>query len=316
MFSRSRAVRNFGASSLFASALWIVGATTSAQAANVNAATGTAPVASAPANVVAAENFYGNLVEQLGGRAANVYSVLSNPDQDPHSFEASPKVARSLSRADLVVYNGADYDPWIGKLLSASPHGGRVEIVAATLIGKKAGDNPHLWYDPATMPAVAKAISAYLTQRDPANTALYQQRLSHFLNSLQAIDAKIASLRGRYQGTKVSATEPVFGYMAEALGLDMQNERFQLAVMNGAEPSASDIAQFENGLKSKQIRVLIYNAQTSDQMSRRLLSLAKRSGTPVVPVTETEPAGKNYQQWMLDQLNLLDKALAQQAGAR
>ncbi len=278
-------------------------ATTPAHAAT---STGTAPVSQA----VAAENFYGSLIQQLGGTSVNVDSIMSNPEQDPHTFEASPKVARALANADLVVYNGADYDPWIGALLSASPHPGRTEIAAATLLGKHPGANPHLWYDPATMPTVAKAVNAYLVKRNPSQQALYQQRLAQFLASLQPIDAKIAAMRSKYQGTPVSATEPVFGYTATAVGLSMQNERFQMAVMNGAEPSATDVAAFENGLKTKAIKVLIYNSQTSDQLSRRLLSIAKAAGVPVVPVTETEPAGKTYSQWMLDQLTLLDQALA------
>jgi zinc/manganese transport system substrate-binding protein len=270
-----------------------------------------AMAASKPIQVVAAENFYGDVVRQLGGKQVVVSSILSNPDQDPHSFEASPKVARALAKASLVIYNGADYDPWITQLLSASKAAGRTEIVAAELVGKKPGDNPHLWYFPATMPAVAKAVTAYLIACDPSQQAVYQQKLADFLASLQPINDKIAALRARYNGVKISATEPVFGYMAEAVGLDVLNQRFQIAVMNESEPSASDVAAFERGLKSKEIKVLVYNSQTSDQLSRRLLSIAHGAGIPVVPVTETEPAGKNYQQWMLSQLNALEQALAQ-----
>lgn len=260
--------------------------------------------------VVAAENFYGALVQQLGGARVAVTSVLSNASQDPHGFEASPKVARALARADLVVYNGAAYDPWMAPLLRASTPAGRTEIVAATLLGTPAGANPHLWYEPRTLPALARAVSAYLSARDPAQAAVYQQRLADFLASLQPVEARIAALRAKYHGTKVSATEPVFGYMAEAIGLDMQNARFQMAVMNEVEPSATEVGAFEQGLKSKEIKVLIYNAQTSGQMSRRLLQIARAAGVPVVPVTETQPAGKTYRQWMLDQLDQLEQALA------
>jgi len=263
----------------------------------------------APLRVVAAENFYGNLVRSLGGTHVRVDSILSNPNQDPHSFEASPAVARALSSADLVVYNGIDYDPWMQKLLSASPRAARQSIVAADLLGKQAGDNPHLWYDPATMPAVAKAITAYLQAHDATHAAEYAQRLQQTLDAQQAIATKVAAMRAKYAGIKVSATEPVFGYMAQAVGLDMQDQPFQLAVMNETEPAASDVARFEQGLKSKQTKVLLYNAQTSDQMSRRLLQVAKQAGVPVVPVTETEPPGVSYVQWMLNQLNALDNAL-------
>lgn len=107
--------------------------------------------------IVAAENFYGDVAKQIGGARVAVSSVLSNPDQDPHLFEASPKVARELQHADLVIYNGADYDPWMAKLLAASKNAKRATVVVAELVGKKAGDNPHLWYDPATMPAAARA---------------------------------------------------------------------------------------------------------------------------------------------------------------
>ena len=169
--------------------------------------------------VVAAENFYGDVVQQLGGDRVDVTSILSNPDQDPHLFEASPKTARALQHASLVVYNGADYDPWMAKLLAASKGAKRATIVAADLTGKKGGDNPHLWYDPATMPKVARAVSEALVAADPAHKSAYDANLAKFLDSLKPIDAKVAELHGRYAGVPVTATEPVFGYMSDAVGL-------------------------------------------------------------------------------------------------
>jgi zinc/manganese transport system substrate-binding protein len=267
----------------------------------------------APVPVVAAENFYGGVVEQLGGSHVAVTSILSNPDQDPHLFEASPSTARALSAARLVIYNGAAYDTWIDKLLAASPSPGRSALVAATLIDKKDGDNPHLWYAPQTMPAVAKAITAFLKKTDPANQADYDSRLSQFLVSLEPLQAKIAALRAKYDGIPVTSTEPVFGYMAEALGLAMRNLPLQIATMNDTEPSAANIAAFENDLRGHHVKVLIYNSQASDQLTRRMLALARTSGIPVVEVTETQPAGKNYEQWMVAQLDALGDALQQGA---
>jgi zinc/manganese transport system substrate-binding protein len=170
-------------------------------------------------SIVAAENFYGDVAQRLTGSNATVTSILSNPDEDPHLFEASPSVARSLSAAAIAVYNGADYDPWMTKLLAASSSANRKVIVVANLIHKKAGDNPHLWYDPATMPTYAKALAAALTERDPNNKSDYDRRLQTFLASLHPLDAKIAELRSKFAGSPVTATEPVFGYMATALGL-------------------------------------------------------------------------------------------------
>ena len=259
--------------------------------------------------VVAAENFYGDVVHQLGGDHVDVTSILSNPDQDPHLFEASPKTARALQHATFVVYNGADYDPWMAKLLGASKNAKRTVIVAADLVGKKAGDNPHLWYDPATMPAVARAVNAALVAADPAHKADYDANLAKFLDSLKPIDAKVAALRAKYTGVPVTATEPVFGYMSDAIGLAMRNPKFQLAVMNDTEPSASDIAAFEKDLRTKQVRVLFYNSQATVALTKRMLKLAHDSGVPTVSVTETEPAGKNFQQWMTSQLDALSVAL-------
>ena len=259
--------------------------------------------------VVAAENFYGDVVQQLGGDRVDVTSILSNPDQDPHLFEASPKTARALQHASLVVYNGADYDPWMTKLLDASKNAKRTTIVAADLVGKKGGDNPHLWYDPATMPAVARAVGAALVAADPAHKADYDANLAKFLDSLKPIDAKVAALHARYAGVPVTATEPVFGYMSDAIGLAMRNPRFQLSVMNDTEPSASDIAAFEKDLREKRVRVLIYNSQATEALTKRMLKLAQQSQVPAVSVTETEPAGTTFQQWMLAQLDALSTAL-------
>ncbi|MBU6494603.1 MAG: metal ABC transporter solute-binding protein [Burkholderiales bacterium] len=270
---------------------------------------GRANDAPGPLQVVAAENFYGDVVQQLGGTHVAVTSILHNPDQDPHLFEASPKTARALSRARLVVYNGAAYDPWMNKLLAASKAPQRTSIVAAGLLGKRPGDNPHLWYSPGTMPAVARAVTAYFKQVDPAHAADYDQRLAAFLDSLGPLDAKIAQMRARYHGTPVTATEPVFGEMAKALGLTMRNARFQMAAMNGTEASAADIAAFEQDLRQRRVKALIYNSQASDDLTRRMLRLAEQSGVPAVHVTETQPAGLSYQQWMLQQLNELDAAL-------
>ncbi|KWA23520.1 cation ABC transporter substrate-binding protein [Burkholderia territorii] len=264
----------------------------------------------ATVNVVAAENFYGDVVSQIGGRHVAVTSILSNPDQDPHLFEASPKTARALQHAQVVIYNGADYDPWMVKLLGASKQAKRATIVVADLVGKKAGDNPHLWYDPATMPAAARAIAAELGRADPANKADYDANLQKFVASLKPIDDKVAALRTQYKGVPVTATEPVFGYMSDAIGLDMRNQRFQLATMNDTEASAQDVAAFENDLRKKQVRVLIYNSQAEAPMTKRLLKIAREGGVPSVSVTETQPAGKTFQQWMAGQLDALAVALS------
>ena len=262
-----------------------------------------------PVSIVAAENFYGDVARQVGGPNVSVISILSNPDQDPHLFEASPSVARSLSAARIVVYSGIDYDPWMAKLLSASKSADRKEIVVADLVGKKPGDNPHIWYDPATMVTFARALKDELVAADPANKDGYEQRLAAFTASIRPIDDAIATLKKRLAGTPVTATEPVFGYMFDALGMEVRNQSFQRSVMNDTEPSASDLAAFETDLKNHKVKVLIYNSQATDPVAERLLKLARAAKIPVVATTETQPPGKSYQAWIADTLDAVDKAL-------
>jgi zinc/manganese transport system substrate-binding protein len=270
-----------------------------------------APVrAAASIAVVAAENFYGDVAQQIGGPHVAVTSILSNPDQDPHLFEVSPSTARALYAARIVVYNGIDYDPWMAKLSGATASHDRQIIVAADLVGRKTGDNPHIWYDPKTMPAVAGAVAEALSAADPVHVSDYQQRLAQFRQSLAPIDAKIAALRERLAGTPVTATEPVFGYMFAALGIRVRNTRFQLAVMNNTEPSASDVAAFEDDLKNHKVRLLVYNSQASDPVAARMVKLAQAANIPVVGASETEPPGKHYQAWMMSELDAVDRALS------
>jgi zinc/manganese transport system substrate-binding protein len=261
-------------------------------------------------DVVAAENFYGNVAQQIGGDRVSVTSILNSPDQDPHLFELSPGIIRRVAAAQIVIYNGADYDAWAEKLLKVTAKPGRVTIVAADLVNKKPGDNPHLWYDPSTMPAVASALAAALAAADPAHKDDYAARLKTFLASLAPLNEKIAAIRGKYAGAAVTASEPVFGYMADALQLKMYNERFQLAIMNDTEPSAHDVAAFERDLKTRTVRVLFYNKQASNNVVRHLIDLARASNVPVVGVTETAPPGVSYQDWMLMQLDETQRALA------
>ncbi|MGA7025158.1 MAG: zinc ABC transporter substrate-binding protein, partial [Pseudolabrys sp.] len=260
--------------------------------------------------VVATENFYGDIARQIGGDRVVVVSIMSNPDQDPHLFETTPATVRQIAKAQIVIVNGANYDPWMEKLLAATPRAGRVVITAADLTGRKAGDNPHLWYDPATMPAVATAFADALTKTDTVHASDYAARLKATLETLERITARVAQLKAKHAGAAVTATEPVFGPMAEALGLTMRNQRFQLAMMNDTEPSARDLAAFERDLKERKVRVLIYNSQVSEKLTERLREIAIRSKVPVVGVTETMPANTSFQDWVLGELDALDKALS------
>lgn len=260
--------------------------------------------------VVAAENFYGDIARQIGGDRVAVVSIMNNPDQDPHLFETTPSIVRQLAAAQIVIINGANYDPWMDKLLAATPRTGRMVISAAQLTGRKPGDNPHLWYDPVTMPAVATALAEALAKADSAHALDYTARLKTTLAALGRITQRVAQLKAKHVGTAVTATEPVFSPMAEALGLTMRNQRFQLAMMNDTEPSARDMAAFESDLKERKVKVLIYNSQVSEKLTERLRDIAYEAKVPVVGVTESMPANTSFHDWVLSELDALDKALS------
>jgi zinc/manganese transport system substrate-binding protein len=262
-----------------------------------------------PIRIVAAENFYGDIARQIGGAGVVVASVLNNPDQDPHLFELSPSVGRDVSAARVVIYNGLDYDPWMAKILTAARATDRKTIVVGDLIGGKTGDNPHIWYSPRTMLALAHALAETLVAEDPAHKTGYAERLEQFQRSLKPIETKIDELRQRGAGVPVAATEPVFGYMFEALGMRVRDQAFQRAVMNDTEPSASDVAAFEADLQTHKVKLLVYNNQATEPIADRMRKIAVEDGVPVVGASETEPAGQDYQAWMAGELDAIDQAL-------
>src|SRR5215472_4914544 len=262
-----------------------------------------------PLSIVAAESVYGDIARQIGGAEVTVTSILANPNQDPHEFEASASTARAIADAGLVIHNGAGYDPWAPRLLAASKGKRREVIEVAALLRKKAGDNPHFWYDAAAMSALASTLAAKMTELDAAHGPGYAERALAFEASIARLRERIGALRNKHAGTPVTATEPVFDYMAEALGLKMRNGRFQLAVMNGTEPSAAAITLFEQDLRTHAVKLLLYNTQTTQALAQRMRAIAKEAGVPVVAITETVPQDQSYQAWMLVQLEALDRAL-------
>jgi zinc/manganese transport system substrate-binding protein len=266
---------------------------------------GGGPAAAAP-DLVAAESAYADIARQVAGPDATVSAILTNPAADPHDFEPTPSVARRVADAGIAVLNGAGYDPWMDRLLPA----GAQPIVVATLLGRHAGDNPHLWYDPLAAPALARAVRAALTRADPRHGAAYAARADALLADLARLGARIGVLRARYAGTRVTATEPVFGLMEAALGLADRHGRFQLAVMNGTEPRAGDLASLQDDLRAGRVRALVTDTQATSPATERLRAIARQAGIPCVPITETLPPGRTYQAWVGGELSALEAALA------
>lgn len=260
--------------------------------------------------VVAAENFYGDIARQLGGRAVQVSSILSNPDVDPHEYQASVQTGIAVSQANLVIENGGGYDSWMENILAAAPDSRRLLLKGFDLAPVHVPENEHVWYSMADISALAQAITADLTQLDRADAALFSRNLQAFTASLQPLQHTLDTLHTRYQGTPVGLTETIFLYQALPIGLRVLTPTaFSRAIAQGNDPPVDAVIAATDQLSGHLVRVLIYNQQTVTPVVTRLEDLARAQGIPLVAVSETLPAGKTYQSWMMDQLARLQTAL-------
>jgi zinc/manganese transport system substrate-binding protein len=262
---------------------------------------------------IGAESQYANVIAQIGGRYVDATAIMSNPNTDPHTFEASPSVAENVSAARLVVQNGAGYDSFMDNIEAGSPDGKRKVLDVQKLLGlPDHPKNPHLWYNPATMPAVARAVAGDLSALVPAHKAYFSENLARFDRSLTPWYQAIAHFKADYHHVAVATTEPVADYMLQAAGTDDETPfALQADIMNGVDPAPQDITLQDDLLNSHKIKVFVYNEQVTDSITQSFLDLAKRDGVPVVGVYETMPTpGYDYQTWMLAEVEALQKAVA------
>jgi len=301
MHGRLGVVRNLGAS-LTVVALTLAGT-----------ACGGSPSAGQPGliKVVAGENFWGSIAAQLGGSKANVQSVVSDPNADPHEYESSTNDARAFADAQLVILNGAGYDDWGQKLLGANPSNHRQVVTVAQLLGKKAGDNPHFWYNPDYVTRIADLITSSYKTIDTADAAYFDQQRANFASALKPYLDRIAEIRAKFSGKPVGSTESIFVYMANALSLDLISPpEFMQAVSEGNDPPASAVASFQNQITSGAIKVLVYNVQTATSITTNLKTMATANHIPVVGISETlQPESATFQTWQQSQLVNLENAL-------
>jgi zinc/manganese transport system substrate-binding protein len=278
------------------------------------AGVGTPSIAGMPVtgtiSVVAAENFYGDIVQQLGAGHVSVVSILSDPNIDPHEYESSVQNGIAVSNAQLVIQNGDGYDTWMDKLLSAAPNPNRIDLVAANLAKNKLTDNVHVWYGLDNIQTITGAITVALEKIEPADKAAFEAALTAFDQSLLPLQQKIDELKSKYAGTPVGLTETIFLYQTVPIGLNVLTPfEYEKAIAEGNDPPADTVVTANNQINQHLVKVLIYNVQTVTPLTTNLQNAAKLNNIPIVPVSETMPQGKTYQAWMLDQLNALQKAL-------
>ena len=261
---------------------------------------------------IGAENEYADVIGQVGGKYVQASAIMSNPNTDPHTFEASPAVAREVSAAQLIVQNGIGYDSFMNTIESAAPSGGRQVIDVQQLLGlPDSTPNPHLWYNPTTMPKVADTIAADLATIQPAHAAYFKANAKAFVASLASWNDAIAAFKQAYAGVPVATTEPVADYMLQAVGADnLTPWTFQADIMNGVDPSPQVLAEQKALFTDHKVKVFLYNQQVTDPLTESLITLADQNGIPVVGVYETMPVpGYDYQTWMLTEVQDLRKAV-------
>jgi zinc/manganese transport system substrate-binding protein len=268
-------------------------------------------------SIVAAENFWGSIASQLAGTKAHVQSIITNPAQDPHTYQPTAQDARALASAQLAIINGVGYDPWAPQLLAANPVSGRQVVNVGDLFGLREGDNPHRWYDPADVETVARAITGDLVKLDPGAASYFRGRLQAFLtNGLALYHSLIAQIRARYSGVPVGASESIFALQAPSIGLRLLTPySFMKAISEGTEVTAQDTATTQRQITQHQIKVWVFNSQNATPQIQQLNSLARQNHIPIVPITETlQPRTASFEQWQISQLQALERALHRVTG--
>jgi zinc/manganese transport system substrate-binding protein len=276
------------------------------------------PIQSSPSStiqIVAAENFWGSLVSQLGGNRTSVISIVSDPNADPHEYESNSANAQAIATASLVIVNGAGYDDWALRLVAAGNNQNQRVLNVADLLGKKAGDNPHFWYSPSYVNRTIREVYSDMVNIDPANSAYYSQQYANLNISLGPYNSRINEISQNFAGKRVASTENIFEYLAIAAHLDLISPpAFMRAVAEGNDPSPGCIAVFQSQLLNPaslgNATVLVYNAQTVTPLTQQMKSEAASHGIPIVAVTETiQPSNVRFQAWMYAELLQLENAL-------
>lgn len=264
--------------------------------------------------VVAAQNFWGSLVSQLGGSHVSVLSIVSDPNADPHTYESNAADARAFATADLVIVNGAGYDAWALRLIAAGNVSNRMVLNVQLLLNQPADVNPHFWYSPVFVNATVKGIYNDLVSIDSADASYFKQQYAGLNASLyQSYMSREVTIKHLFAGAHVAATENIFVYMANATGLFVVSPpEFMKAVAEGNDPSPQDVATFQALLKggNSSVRVLVYNQQTVTPLTDSIKAEAAQYHIPIVGVTETiQPSDITFQAWMGAELIFLQNAL-------
>ncbi len=261
--------------------------------------------------VVAAENTYGDLFQQIGSLHVHVLSIISDPNVDPHEYESNVDDARQIADADVVIENGGGYDDWMDKLMATTRNSKRTVIKTFDIAPNHLTQNEHVWYNPDNVIVISQKILDTLKQKDPTDSAEFEANFAALKTEIEKLDVRLSDLKAKFQNTPIALTETIFLYQSELIGLNVLTPwAFEKAIAEGNDPAPADAILAEQQLTSRQAKILVYNVQTVTPITTKLQEEAHVLNIPIVPVSETMPPGEHYQSWMSKQLDVLEAALA------
>lgn len=268
------------------------------------------PSANSKVKIVTTTDFYAEVAKAVVGNKGSVQSIINKPGVDPHDYEPTTQVAKDVNNADITIANGLGYDSWMNKL--SKKKNSTFIKVGENILDKKTGDNPHIWYDPQTMPALANKLAKELGKEQPANKSYFEKNAAKYITSLKPVQDELNTLEKTAKNTsnkEVYVSEPVFDYSIKAMGFVVGNKSFEKSIENGTDPSPKIVKDMRQGIKEKKISFLVYNSQSDSKLVDNMLTLAKKENIPILKVTETLPKNMTYKEWMLSQYKQLNKIL-------
>jgi zinc/manganese transport system substrate-binding protein len=264
------------------------------------------PCPTLPVKVLAVENFYGNLVQQIGGQCVAVTTILADPDADPHEFQPAANDVKAYQTAQLVVENGLGYDDFSDKILATLSQRPAL-LRMGDVLGLQTGANPHVWYSVGYVDTMTGAMLSQLKQLNPGAASYYDNQFTFLQQAMGPYKSLIGQINTQYPNFAVGSTESIFVDMAYSLGANLISPpEFMNAVAEGNDPTARDVATFQDQIKSHKLKVLMYNTQTVTSLTEQLKQLARDNGVPIVGISETMPLGaQSFQGWQATQLQTL-----------
>jgi len=272
--------------------------------------------------VVAAENFWGSLVAQIGGTHVNVTSIISDPNTDPHEYQQNDSVPKAIAHAQYIILNNVGYDSWASQDVASDGATNQTVLnigdsLGVSVTGGIVTGNPHLWYNPTYVNETVAWMYHNLTTIAPSLTAYFTAQYDNLTASLAQNYSLVGEIRHQFAGTVVASTESIFVYLANATGLDLVSPpAFMEAIAEGNDPPDQSVVTFQCQLESGHVHVLVFNAQTVTPITTEMQQKALENNVSVISLTETiQPPTVSFQTWMEGELIELYRALdAKQLG--